>query len=141
MTLGGRRGRVGVEEGQAASEQQSEYPQIPWITSQSIENRQNFPLEELIPYEGKYVAWDWERTAVLACDDDWGGVWDKVKAMGHDPQFCPANTSGSDLGFANSSGRRSERLTTRTVSTWGRACLRSAAAKPLLLDDGGPISR
>jgi len=34
------------------------------------ENVSKVPLEELRPYAGKHVAWDWEGTRILACGED-----------------------------------------------------------------------
>ena len=39
------------------SEPNTDFPHVPWITRQQIENRDRFPLEQLRPYIGKYVAW------------------------------------------------------------------------------------
>lgn len=33
-------------------------------------NRDRFPVEELARYAGKYVAWNWDGTRILASDND-----------------------------------------------------------------------
>ena len=40
------------------------------LGSKHIENRNEFPVEELLKYEGKYVAWSLDGTRILAGDKD-----------------------------------------------------------------------
>ena len=45
-------------------------------------NRNNFPPEELEKYENQWVAWNEERTKIIAAADDLGPLEDAVKAAG-----------------------------------------------------------
>jgi hypothetical protein len=76
------------------SEPNTDFPNVPWITRQQIDNRERFPLEELRPYIGKYVAWDWEFGRILDSDEDWGRLWDRLTATGHNPQLTPIEYIG-----------------------------------------------
>ena len=48
-------------------------------------NRTAFPLDELVPYEGKHVAWKADGTTILASGEDMEDVETKLVAMGIDP--------------------------------------------------------
>ncbi len=48
-------------------------------------NRAAFPLEQLIPYEGRYVAWSADSTRILANGADLFEVEGNVVASGLDP--------------------------------------------------------
>jgi hypothetical protein len=67
----------------------TDFPHIPWITRQQIDNRDRFPPEQLVPYIGKYVAWNWEQTSILDSDEDYGRLWDRLVQRGIDPQRTP----------------------------------------------------
>jgi hypothetical protein len=49
------------------------------------ENRCNFPLADLIPYAGKYVAWSPDGKRILASGDDMEEVERKLQAAGIHP--------------------------------------------------------
>ena len=53
------------------SEPNTDFPHVPWLTRQQIDNRDRFPLEQLRPYIGKYIAWDWDFVTILDSDEDW----------------------------------------------------------------------
>jgi hypothetical protein len=72
----------------------TDHPEVPWITRQQIENRDRFPIDQLRPYIGKYVAWNWEQTQILDSNEDWGRLWDRLAENGHDPQRCPVEYIG-----------------------------------------------
>jgi hypothetical protein len=48
-------------------------------------NRAAFPVEQLIPYEGRYVAWSADSTRILASGADLFEVERNVVAAGLDP--------------------------------------------------------
>ena len=76
------------------SESNADFPHIPWITREQIDNRDHYPLEQLRPYLGKYVAWDWDCTRILDSDADWGRLWDRLAANGVNPQLTPIEYIG-----------------------------------------------
>jgi hypothetical protein len=49
------------------------------------ENRHCFPLEQLIPYEGRHVAWNLEGTAVVASGNSFDEVHQRVLDAGIPP--------------------------------------------------------
>jgi hypothetical protein len=51
---------------------------------QFLKNRYAFPLEELVRYAGKYVAWNTDGTRILASDEDDLRLYATLKAAGHD---------------------------------------------------------
>ena len=51
-------------------------------SNQFSENMSKVPLEELRPYAGKHVAWNWEGTHILACGEDEEGVALSLRAQG-----------------------------------------------------------
>ena len=57
----------------------------PWMDLGTYtKNRRNFPLDQLIPYEGKQVAFNVEGTRVLASGDTLEEVFDQLAAAGID---------------------------------------------------------
>ncbi len=50
-----------------------------------LKNRQQFPLQELMKYAGKYVAWSPDGTRIIACDEDEERLDQAMIAGGHDP--------------------------------------------------------
>jgi hypothetical protein len=48
------------------------------------ENRCRFPPEQLLPYEGKWVAWSLDGTRILASGEDVLDVENKLDASGID---------------------------------------------------------
>ncbi len=51
-----------------------------------IKNRQEFPLEELAKYAGKYVAWGDNGKRIVASSDEEGDLENAIVAAGYDPQ-------------------------------------------------------
>ncbi len=49
------------------------------------ENHRRVPLEHLIPFEGKHVAWSLDGLHIVACGDSFAEVDDKVIAAGITP--------------------------------------------------------
>jgi hypothetical protein len=49
-------------------------------------NRAAFPLEQLLPFEGKYVAWTADSTRILACGADLVEVEANLVSAGIDPE-------------------------------------------------------
>jgi hypothetical protein len=76
------------------SEPNTDFPHVPWITRRQIENRDHFPLDQLRPYIGKYVAWDWDFVQILDSDADWGRLWDRLAEKGCNPQLTPIEYIG-----------------------------------------------
>jgi hypothetical protein len=74
-------------------------------TQQFLENRRQFPAEELAKYAGKYVAWSPDGTAILASDDDPMQLRTTVKLLGHDPaQTLIASVPPPDLVILGGGG-------------------------------------
>ena len=48
----------------------------------ATENMNNFPAEELMKYENKWVAWSWDGTRIIAGADDINELEPAVKAAG-----------------------------------------------------------
>ena len=48
-------------------------------------NRSVLPVEQLIPYEGQWVAWNGDSTRILLSDPDMLALDAKVQAAGIDP--------------------------------------------------------
>ena len=54
-----------------------------------LPNRQAFPLEELMKYEGQWIAWNPEGTAIVASSSESAEVvYELVIAAGYDPSRC-----------------------------------------------------
>jgi hypothetical protein len=49
------------------------------------ENRTRYPLDLLIPYEGRHVAWSLDGTRILADGEDMDAVEDKLVELGIQP--------------------------------------------------------
>jgi hypothetical protein len=60
-------------------------PDDSWLTVDFFENRQNFPLDELMKYSGKHIAWSWDGTQIVASADDADGLYETVKSLGLSP--------------------------------------------------------
>jgi hypothetical protein len=59
--------------------------QWPWLDLGTYQkNRRNFPHEQLIPYEGKQVAFNVEGTRILASGDTVEEVFDQLAEAGID---------------------------------------------------------
>lgn len=50
-----------------------------------LENRHNFPPEELMQYAGQYIAWNMEGTGIIANAADLEEMYRQVEAAGFDP--------------------------------------------------------
>jgi hypothetical protein len=60
-------------------------PQWPWLDVVTHhQNRDAIPLDQLLPYQGKHVAWNWEGTRILASGDTIEMVFDQLEAAGID---------------------------------------------------------
>lgn len=53
-----------------------------------LSNRNQFPLEELAKYRGKYIAWSPDGTKIIADDTDPLKVIAAVKHCGYEPADC-----------------------------------------------------
>jgi hypothetical protein len=51
------------------------------------ENRAKFPVEELLKYNGKYVAWFPDGSGILDSDIDRKALRERIIASGDDPFF------------------------------------------------------
>lgn len=49
-----------------------------------VENRNRVPLETLLPYRGRYVAWNLEGTQIVASGNDEGELLDELRRKGFD---------------------------------------------------------
>ena len=53
-----------------------------------LEQRQQFPLDELARHRGEYVAWSPDGTRIVASSPDLDTLEQLVCAAGEDPQDC-----------------------------------------------------
>jgi hypothetical protein len=53
-----------------------------------LENRAKFPLDELAPYVGRWVAWKPDGTRIVASATNPEDLEDLVRAAGEDPTQC-----------------------------------------------------
>src|SRR5262245_28640661 len=60
-------------------------PDDDWIPACHIENRNKFPAEEYLKYSGKYIAWSWDGTQIVACGDSYEELEANVRAAGLNP--------------------------------------------------------
>jgi hypothetical protein len=59
--------------------------QWPWLDyATHHRNRCAIPPEQLLPYAGKHVAWNWEGTRIVASGDTEAQVFAQLKAAGID---------------------------------------------------------
>jgi hypothetical protein len=63
----------------------NESPSIPWIDPRFIENQRNFPVKELVRYQGQHIAWSWDGSEILAADADRRTLDQKLRSVGIDP--------------------------------------------------------
>jgi hypothetical protein len=61
-------------------------PDVPWLPKEHFENVRNFPPEELRKYAGKFIAWSWDGSSILASGDSMQEVEAKLVAAGIDPE-------------------------------------------------------
>jgi hypothetical protein len=54
------------------------------LMSHLDENRARFPVEQLLPYMGKIIAWELDGSAIRESGNDLQEVFDKIKAQGDD---------------------------------------------------------
>jgi hypothetical protein len=54
------------------------------LKSRFGENRARFPVQQLIPYMGKIIAWEPDGSAIRESGNDLREVFDKIKAQGDD---------------------------------------------------------
>jgi hypothetical protein len=57
----------------------------PMDMQEFLRNREQFPLEELARYGGKYVAWSPDGTKIIASDDDQIRLDGTIRELGYDP--------------------------------------------------------
>jgi hypothetical protein len=72
----------------------TDHPDVPWIPREQIENRDRFPIEQLRPYIGKYIAWSWDGTRILDSDEDYDRLWDRLERNGINAQLTPIEYIG-----------------------------------------------
>jgi hypothetical protein len=53
-----------------------------------LENRQNFPLDELLQYRGQWIAWSPDGSRIVAHADDLDALDELVRSAGEDVQRC-----------------------------------------------------
>ena len=52
-----------------------------WPHPDLDKNRAAFPIEELMKYTGRHIAWSWDGTKILADGATLGEVMDKLETM------------------------------------------------------------
>jgi hypothetical protein len=53
-----------------------------------LENRPKYPLDELLRYAGRWIAWSPDGTRVVASAEDLENLEDLVRQGGEDPAQC-----------------------------------------------------
>ena len=56
----------------------------PWPDPNFEQNREKFPLEELMKYVGQHIAWNWEGTRIMAADPDLSSLDRRLREAGID---------------------------------------------------------
>jgi hypothetical protein len=59
---------------------------FPWPGPEYFENRRRFPPDELLKYAGRFIAWSWDGSRIVASGDSIEEVDQKVIAAGIDPE-------------------------------------------------------
>jgi len=57
----------------------------PWIDARFLENQRKFPVDELLRYQGQYIAWSWDGSNILAADVNRRALDQKLRDAGIDP--------------------------------------------------------
>jgi hypothetical protein len=60
-------------------------PPTPWLEPAFVENQRNFPVEELLRYQGQHIAWSWDGSCILGSDVDRRALDKKLRDAGIDP--------------------------------------------------------
>jgi hypothetical protein len=58
---------------------------IPWLTRTYFESQAKVRPEDLLPYAGQYIAWNWDGDHILDSAEDREQLWDKLVAAGMNP--------------------------------------------------------
>ncbi len=58
---------------------------IPWLGAQYFTNRRSFPPEALEKFAGRYVAWSWDGSEILASGATMEQVEQQLSTAGIDP--------------------------------------------------------
>jgi hypothetical protein len=53
----------------------------------AAENRNKFPVAELLKYDGQHVAWFPDGSGIRDADPDGVLLWERIKASGDDPSW------------------------------------------------------
>jgi hypothetical protein len=61
--------------------------ETPWPPPEHGENRRKFPPQELARYAGRFIAWSWDGTHILASGNSIEEVEAALKAEGTDPAY------------------------------------------------------
>jgi hypothetical protein len=63
----------------------TQYPEVPWMDPNFLQNQRKFPWEELQKYADLHVAWSWDGTRIVASGKTNEEVYENVKQAGLDP--------------------------------------------------------
>lgn len=58
-------------------------PEYGWVPGCFQDNRNKFPREELVQYQGKHVAWSLKGTRIIAAADSDEELCAKMEALGY----------------------------------------------------------
>jgi len=53
-----------------------------------VKNRAAFPVEDLVPYRGRWIAWSPDGARIVADSDNPEDLDDRITAAGEDPERC-----------------------------------------------------
>jgi len=51
-----------------------------------LENRAEYPLDDLMQYAGKHIAWNFDGTGIVACASDIMALEERLRELGVDPR-------------------------------------------------------
>jgi hypothetical protein len=68
------------------SESNTDFPQAPFLPPEFFENQRNFPRQQLDPYKGQFVAWNWQGARIVGHAPTREELWQQLDAAGIDSQ-------------------------------------------------------
>jgi hypothetical protein len=68
------------------SEPSTDFPHIPWLSREHDDNRRKFPPEDLLPFVGRYIAWNWDGDRIVGSAATREELIQQLIERGIDPQ-------------------------------------------------------
>jgi len=77
---------------------------VPFDVKTFLKNSNQFPVEELAKYEGKWIAWSPDGTRIVASTTDHEAILDLIQEAGENPSLCLVDyipeANHADMGLA-----------------------------------------